>query len=849
MPRFRALPALFAVAAFLASFQLFLIEPLQGKLLLPRFGGTPAVWNTCVVFFQALLLLGYGWSHLVATRLSPKAQVLAQAVALLAPLASMPIALPALGVDPATLSAQPLRWLLFTMVLCSGPAFFATATASPLLQSWYARLGGDGKDPYVLYAAGNLGSFAALLAYPTLVEPSLRLGAQGWLWTGGYGVLLALFACAAWLLLRRGSSAVATGAAVAAPRAAVEEAAELDEFGDEIEPQWNLGSPLATSTSLADADGASASPGEESDVLPPGMDPMDHWLFPPRSASAGTSGRERLRWVWLGALPSSLLLGVTTYMTTDIASIPLLWIVPLALYILSFAVVFWRWSALADTWARRLVPFSLTAAAFLAFVEWRSHLIWVVAAHLTAFFIACLACHGRLARTRPAPARLTEFYFLMALGGVLGGMFNTFVAPALFPTVAEYPLALAATIMAMLVARAEAARDPTQSGVRIVLGRALRTIFGIGSRPAGDPKASALTLREIVVAAAFCLGGAWVTASMATFYWDGGFDAPAAALEEWFKPETTRAALAYAVPLLLGLAFLRRPMRHGAVIAGVALAVATVDLDRNLIERKRNFYGVLTVKSWGDEGFHTLVHGGIMHGEQRVDDPEWRVVPLSYYHPDGPLGQVVSEVKTRRGGPVKLAGIGLGTGALAAYGDQDASVTFYEINPAVERMARDPELFTYLDDCKKRWCDLDVVLGDGRLRLADAEDSYDLIVVDAFNSDAIPIHLITLEALKLYVEHLTQGGIVAYHISNRYVNLEPVLLEQAKELGLGYALRTDEGNDETGEGASTWVILAADYGVYEHIVKDEAWRGLEEKPGVGLWTDDYANVAATLTWF
>jgi hypothetical protein len=245
---------------------------------------------------------------------------------------------------------------------------------------------------------------------------------------------------------------------------------------------------------------------------------------------------------------------------------------------------------------------------------------------------------------------------------------------------------------------------------------------------------------------------------------------------------------------------------------------------------------------------NALVNGGILHGEQRVDPPEERLNPRSYYHREGPLGQIIEVIRKRKEHP-EIAGIGLGAGTLAAYGEQNNSITFFELNPNVERLARNPKYFTYVDDCLRRWCNLKVELGDGRLGMLKTQETFDLIVVDAFSSDAIPVHLLTTEALYTYLEKLNEGGVIAFHISNRYVNLEPVILNLAKEYGLGYGVRSDDDDEAIGKGASTWVIVARENGAFDTITADDRWRGLEDKDGIGLWADDYANVTRAFTWF
>ncbi len=785
----RAATALFAATAFLSSFLLFLIEPLQGKMLLPLFGGAPMVWNTCMVFFQAILLFGYLTAHLT-TKLRPQLQVVVQLALLAIPVAFLPLVLPSLDVRTEWLSTEPMKWLLVVLAGTSGPAFFVVATASPLLQTWYARTGtgAAAKNPYVLYAAGNLGSLLALLAYPTIVEPSLRLSQQSWLWTFGYAALVLLFIGLGVFVWRTAKQSGWTKEPTPEPFA-------LEEEDD--------------ATLLA-----SLQPKEEW-----AFDTLEEWSSKenrPGSRRAGgkPSWGERALWVALAFVPSSVMLGVTTYMTTDVAAIPMLWILPLAIYILSFAIVFWKYPDRLDRVLGRALPIAIVAMLLCVFADYRQNLGWLIALHLVGFFLCAMVCHGRLAARRPAPKYLTEFYLWLSIGGVFGGLFNTLIAPNVFKTIAEYPLILAASLVLAAGLREEKRKD-------------LRTVV----------------MMMVAVAAA-----ALLTSQMIELYRQSKFDAVALQLEGLWTQEATRSTLVYGIPLLAALCLWRRPWCMAAAVVGVVILSTTHVYDGSVLYQSRSFFGTLTVRQYDDPASHSLAHGGILHGEQRMADPDERAVPRSYYHPDGPLGQLVQVVTEHRERP-KIGAIGLGTGAIAAYGTPDNEITFYELNPHVEKIARDPKLFTYVDDCLKRWCHLSIVIGDGRLKLLESRETYDLIVVDAFSSDSIPVHLITKEALDAYLLHLNEGGLIAFHISNRYVNLEPVLLNLANERGLGYALRYEEGDEAIGKGASTWAVIVGQHGLYEHVIADERWRGLEENPKVGVWADDYANVLRTLTWY
>lgn len=775
-------PAFFAVTLFLSSFLLFVIEPMQGKVLLPIMGGTPSVWTGCMVFFQAVLLLGYLYAHFLS-KLKVRTQLMIHAVVVLLPLALLPPALPEFLIKSPLLTGSPLLWLVYAMSLSIGPVFFTLSSTSPLLQSWFFRSNHSGAaNPYPLYAAGNLGSLLALLGYPFVVEPMLHLAEQEWIWSRGYLALsLCVLGAGVWLCVR---------VARAAPPAPLTEAEE-----DELDLGWAL---------------------RDTDVIPEYEEDLalDGWM---RGTFSGSMLR-RLQWILLAFVPSSLMLGVTTFLTTDIASIPLLWMLPLLLYILSFVIVFAKWSARADALVTRTLPLAVAPVIFLVFADFRDRMWLVMTFHLFGFFMATLACHGRLARLRPEPKRLTEFFFFLSLGGVLGGLFNALIAPNIFDSVAEYPLVLAASVLVCL------------------------PVLKLGAE---KPK------NMLVATLASCALFVGLSLYNGYLYNHAHLDAAAQWLEAHtplpWEFEVVRSLLLYGVPVVLALFLVFRQHAYGGAILGVAM-VALFNGHNNIIHQERSFFGVLTVKEYEDPPVHSLVHGGIMHGEQRLDTDIERETPRSYYHKDGPLGQIWETIEKNVEKP-RIAAVGLGTGSIAAYGTPKNYITFYELDPNVERLSRNRDNFTYVDDCIKRWCNLKVVLGDGRLRLAEAEETYDLIILDAFSSDAIPIHLLTLEAMNTYLAKLNENGFISFHISNRYINLEPVLLNLAQKLGLGYAVRSDDAEEKTGKGASTWVVLAKDGAFFEPMVEDDRWRGLEPKDGIGLWADDYANVTRAFTIF
>jgi hypothetical protein len=512
---------------------------------------------------------------------------------------------------------------------------------------------------------------------------------------------------------------------------------------------------------------------------------------------------ERARWAALAFVPSSLLLGVTTFLTTDLAPVPLLWVIPLALYLLSFIVAF----AGPPAWVRRgcawALPPAIVATLFAMAAPPVAPLWATFLVHLVTFSLAATACHIELARRRPPASRLTGFYLMVALGGALGGLFNAVVAPLIFSWVAEYPLALASS--ALLAPSGWAGQAPRE-----------------GRRRVGWP---------LDVAAAMLPGAAaWLAADL----WLGR------------SPNWLRV-----VPSAACLLFVARPLRL-ALGLGIAATVAVHlgDASREVVLRERNFFGVLRVSVYSRSGLNVLAHGNTVHGMQRRNPaPSVRRIPLMYYFPSGPIGQVFDAY---RGTPVvrRVGVIGLGVGSLASYGGRGHEFTFFEVDPAVVRIARDPAYFHYLEDCRAR---LRVVVGDARLSMGrEPDESFGLIVLDAFNGDAIPIHLLTREALRVYLAKLGDGGLIALHISNNYLDLGPEIRELARDAGLVGLDQNEAGipaNDYVqGRMVSHWVVLARRPADLSRLAGRPGWRSLAGGPGAAVWTDDHADLLGLLRW-
>jgi hypothetical protein len=725
------LSVLFAVTAFLSSALVFIVEPMFAKMVLPLLGGTPAVWNTCVVFFQAALLAGYAYAHITTTRLNMRQQVAVHGALLVLAALTLPVALPA-GWSPPV-ETTPVPWLVLVLTVGLGAPFLMVSATAPLLQKWFA--GTDhpaAKDPYFLYSASNIGSILALLSYPLLIEPSWPLPRQASMWSAAYAVFGVLtIACAA-LSVRR----------AAVPQLTDSAAFVRHESG----PTWSL----------------------------------------------------RAEWVARSFVPSSLLLGVTTYLSTDIAAVPLLWTVPLTLYLLSFVFAFAPAPLIPASFVARAMPLLVTALVLFMAAGVGGPIRLLIPLHLLTFFACALRLHAALAERRPDTRHLTEFYLWLALGGVLGGGFNTFVAPVVFTGIVEYPIALVAACVL----------QPWRTGA---------TDRRFGAADALLP----VTVGVVTGVLAYALAARVMQLSVLV-----GLLAPVAV---WC------------------FSFSARPLRFGLALGMMLLAVAVCQPDaRGLLEADRTFFGVLRVRADAAGSHHVLMHGNTIHGEQSLD-PGRRREPRTYYHRSGPIGQVIdaSSAKLR---DARIGVVGLGAGSLAAYAQAGQQWTFYEIDPAVVRIAREPTLFTYLHDCGAM---CQVVLGDARLSLArSGTPTYRLLVLDAFSSDAIPVHLMTREALDLYLRRLDADGILAFHISNRHLHLQPVLAALALEKGLVARVRRDSRSAEAsgrGQFPSEWLVMARRPDALGPLATDPRWETPPVPAGTRIWADDYSDILAVLS--
>jgi len=686
-----------------------------------------------MLFFQAALLLGYCYAHLTTRLFGLKAQLSLHASLMLGAALFLPIALQP-GWPPPE-DGMPTFWLIAYFGICVGLPFFAISANAPLLQSWFvaAETRSNNNDPYFLYSASNAGSILALLSFPFLLEPTLRLSEQSTLWTVAYALLLV----------------GVLGCGYAAIR------------------NKNASSAQSDASNLTDQ------------VTSP----------------APTYG-QRLKWIGYAFVPSTLLLSVTTYITTDIAVAPLFWVIPLALYLMTFVISFaQRQYASLDLICRIQTPLLILSA--MSFIWGLKASNVVVVLHLLTLFFTGLVCHGHLSRTRPEADRLTEFYLWLSLGGVLGGIFNAVIAPVAFDAILEFPIAI---ILACL-ARPLVGSSETMSAKRM-LGDVFLPIF---------------------------LFVALIT--------------PSAILEL-----TTEEMGAYGLAIVCVviavtlLNFSSRPSRFAVGAAAVLVAAPNMDEAQNVVWQERSFFGVYSVIHEPAPGAHILKHGTTVHGVQFLNKENERL-PLAYYHPDGPLGQVLDEIR-KSGGTQNVGVVGLGVGATACYARDGENWRFYEIDPVVTAIARNENLFTFMSNCGAQ---SDVIIGDARQTLALAPPaSFDFLMIDAFSSDAIPVHLMTDEAISLYMNRLKKNGTLLLHISNRHLELAPVLGNIAYRQGL-YALHSRFLPKEKTENgfilsASEWVIMTKSEEAIRGLTENEGWTKMTFDPNSATWTDDYSDI-------
>jgi hypothetical protein len=785
------LVSVFSAAIFLNAALLFSVQPLFTKMVLPLLGGSPAVWNTCLLFFQALLLGGYLYAHLSSKWLSAKVQAIVHIALLVATILVLPIHIPASWAQPPG-TALPILWLLGLLTVSLGLPFFLLSAGAPMLQRWFAETRhSSAQNPYFLYAASNLGSFASLLAYPFLIEPRLRISEQSVTWLEFYYALLVLIAaCAVGAFFFKRMSADSTAVAPSgdatptSPPAGPESTPLIqDEAGVHLKRRGALRGSMRFLIEENPSVIRRFLQGRDAPILEPTIVPDRNW---------------RLRWVLLSFAPSSLLIGTTTYLSTDIASVPFLWVIPLALYLLTFVLVFAR-RPLFPRWfmLHAQLVLGLTLMVALCLGSGRG-ILGPAVLHLVAFFVTAMMCHRELADSRPRAEYLTEFYLWMSLGGVLGGVFNVLLAPVLYDSLVEYPFAL-------VVAFGLRPGLERSYGTKLDFARDLLYPFAVGT----------------------------------TIWFAYRLPKPP---DEWFSAGSQLFLISMAMVVLL---FWKRPFRLALGAGAMYAAMQLVgNANSNVLMQDRSFFGTYRVRRIAE--YHVLQNGTTTHGGQSRE-LERRMDPLTYYYKGGPLGDIFATTLQK---PVRrVAMVGLGTGTIACFGRPDEHWTFYEIDPMVAQIARSPMYFTYLRDCAPR---TNTVIGDARVSLAGAADGeFDLIVLDAFSSDAIPAHLITREALALYFQKLAPDGVIAFHISNRYLDLRPVIIALANDARAAGALgERSPDTEERGKlyYGSRWIVLARNKETLAELVKIEGWYSLGNWPASRLWTDDYTDVLGAIKW-
>ncbi len=726
---FRLLLVTYTAAIFVSAALLFAVQPLFAKMVLPKLGGTPAVWSVAMVFFQAMLLAGYAYAHALTKLVPGRVSVVVHLVVMVVAVFALPLGIAAgWGRPPA---AGQEFWLLGLFAASIGLPFFALSANGPLLQAWFARTGHpQAKDPYFLYAASNVGSFLALLAYPFVIEPFTRLPQQTIGWTiGFYALILLIGLCGVFLLRSR------------------------DALPD-----------IATD-----------------DAAPPTF-------------------RDALVWIALAAVPSALLIAVTAHISTDVAAAPFLWVVPLALYLATFVIAFQSRPILPHRFVTFIAPLAVIMLVVSLALGAADQIVVLIALNLVGFFILALMCHGELARRRPPARYLTSFYLYLSLGGVIGGIFAGLVAQHLFSWVAEYPLLI--IFAALCLPGLAWPRSKLEIAVWVLL----------------------------VAGAAFALYAAYV-----------------------WRYEFTDTAFNLWIAALLVLAFglSRYVATFAGVIAVSLMFVVLFGADAGKRDFVRSFFGVHKVMESDGGQFRILKHGTIEHGAQRIRDAQGRPVtgrpqPITYYHDLSPMALGLAAAREKRGGPINVAVVGLGTGTLACQIKPGDQLTYYEIDPSVVKIAKDTNRFTYLSECAP---DAKIMIGDARLTLADSPDGqYDIIIIDAFSSDAIPTHLLTKEAMAIFKDKIKPDGMILMHISNKHMVLAPVVagVAEANDL-VSRASDSDEGYDDDNHIFGSLVVAVArrdeDFG---SLAKNEKWVEQETDEDQWVWTDDYSNVIGAI---
>jgi hypothetical protein len=735
---------LFMLAIFVSAALLFFVQPMFAKMVLPRLGGTPAVWSVAMVFFQSVLLAGYAYAHFITKNLQGRQAVMVHVAVMLAAILFLPLGIASGWTRPP--ASGEAFWLLGLFTVSIGLPFFALSANGPLLQAWFARTDHPAaKDPYFLYAASNIGSFLALLAYPFVVEPLSRLQQQTFGWSAVFVFLIVLIAGCGYLI-------------------------------------WNT----------KDLKLAKPARGEKAD--------KPTWT-------------EAAVWIALAAIPSGLLIAVTNHISTDVAAVPFLWVVPLALYLLTYVLVFSRFATYVHQAAVIVQPLFIAALIASQVFEGFDSIFWILTIHIAAFFFTALVCHGELARLRPAPAHLTEFYMWMSAGGMIGGILAALVAPQIFNWVAEYPILI---VLALLC----------RPGWVWPSGR-YAPIFWV----------------VLAIVAAAVLAPAF------------GYRVPL--FSDLAPGNYTYMKWVIGILLVASILISFDSVKYAYLIALCFLTIkAYENIDSRTRHTLRSFFGVHKVTDSYDGRFRVLLHGTTIHGAQRIMTNDFKPAVgrpelTTYYYQSAAIAQAVAQARVNKKGPITYAVVGLGTGTLACHKQEKDQVHYYEIDPTTIEIATNPRRygFSFLAQCAP---DAKITLGDARLTIADAADgSYDFIVIDAFSSDAIPIHLMTKEAVEIYKRKLSPRGILVMHISNRHLELASVVAGIAAANGM--VTRThnttegdEEVNDENYKFSGTVTAIVKKPEDFGALNEAKHWNDEKVDPRQWVWTDDYSNVLGAM---
>lgn len=738
---------LYGAAIFLSACLLFIMELLYAKMILPFLGGSPSVWITCNVFFQFALLVGYLYAHFIVNKLKANKQVMLHIILLMIPIALLPVAIPQSWQRPS--EHNPVLWVLSIMIVTVGFPFTILSTSSPLLQQWFAYTRHKYRnDPYFLYAASNIGSFTGLIGYLLLIEPNLSIAKQNIYWKYGYIFLAVMIAlCGAAILFTKRDDASAA------------------EYSDDSSSAIISDKPITL--------------------------------------------KRKLYWIILAFIPSSLMLGLTTHITVDIASVPLLWVIPLGLYLLSYVIAFSKHIYIPQRILIKLLPI-LVIIQTVVFIGLPFKMVSIFIVPMLTFFVAAIVCHRELVLDRPSANHLTLFYLLMSVGGMLGGIFNALLAPVIFNSIAEYPIVLVLACVVCIYAGIYRYDKNNIDKVKIVYED---SIFIIG-----------------ISAAAFLV--LYIIRTLR------------------FSFDSYESMLLLAIVGVLIYITSKYPMRFG-IILGLVLFILNTDpmKSENVLYKNRSFFGVIKVEKLPISNLNKLVHGTTLHGAQFMD-PQLRNLPLTYYFRSGPIGDLFntfSGVNEKE----NIAVVGLGTGCISSYVNVNQNMTFYEIDSSVRDMAMNPKYFTYLTDAKSRGANVDVVIGDARLKIAEAPNAfYDMIVLDAFSSDSIPVHLCTQQALQLYLSKLKPDGILVYHLSNRYLDLLPVIGNMLIAASLeSYVFIDDnisEDESRMWKTRSSWLVSARKQSDFQGLTDNESWIPVLYNKDKQIWTDDFSNILSIL---